>query len=341
MGLAESAILDISQGRRTGDLHPLSSLLGQVYHHLSSIKSNSGITGIPTFTDLDTLLSGLQKSDLIILAARPAMGKTSMALNIAQNAAAKEGKTVAIFSLEMPKEQLVQRMLCTAAEVDHSRARRGMISKGDMKNLKEHQEHLMHAQVYIDDTMSITVAEMRSKCRRLQREHGLDLVLIDYIQLMQGNPGRRMESRQLEVAEISRALKAMAKELNVPVLALSQLSRLAERSNEPPNLSHLRESGALEQDADVVLLLHRQRAEEGNRSEFSEEEQMKRGDRRGDQIDVIVAKHRNGPTGVANLVFIKEFTAFRDHTDSWLGPRDIDAPPPKNTAEQDIILMPD
>ncbi|MDO4733535.1 MAG: replicative DNA helicase [Bacillota bacterium] len=325
--LAERAVFEVSEGRRHGDFFALPELLSSTYIALSEMQNVGGVTGIPTFPDLDNqYLSGLHKSDLIILAARPGMGKTSMAINIAQNAAARHGKVVAVFSLEMPKEQLVQRMLCTEAEVDHSRARRGGISKDDFARLKKAVERLSSAQMYIDDTMSVSIGEMRSKLRKLKMERGLDLVVVDYIQLMQGGSGsRRAESRQLEVAEISRSLKAMAKELDIPVLALSQLSRLAERSNEPPNLSHLRESGALEQDADVVILLHQPKPAGEGDAPLNDEASMKQ-NTDGDKVEVIVAKHRNGPCGTAEMIFIKQYTAFRSNSERWIG--DKDAPPP-------------
>lgn len=324
--LAEKSVFEVSEGRRHGDFYALPDLLTATYMALSEMQSTGGVTGIPTFPDLDNpYLSGLHKSDLIILAARPGMGKTSMAINIAQNAASRYGKVVAVFSLEMPKEQLVQRMLCTEAEVDHARARRGGISKDDFSRLKKAVERLSKAQMYIDDTMSLTIGEMRSKLRKLKMEHGLDLVVVDYIQLMQGSgSSRRMESRQLEVAEISRSLKSMAKELDIPVLALSQLSRLAERSNEPPNLSHLRESGALEQDADVVILLHQPKPGGEGESPLDEEAKLKQNPD-GDKVQVIVAKHRNGPCGTADMIFIKQYTAFRGNSERWIG--DKDAPP--------------
>ena len=310
-----------------GELHPLSELLPEVYVLLSNIRASSGVTGVPTFGELDKLLSGLQKSDLVILAARPSVGKTSMAINIAQNAAARHGKVAAVFSLEMPKEQLVQRMLCTEAEVDQDKARKGMISKEDFRRLKAAVGSLSGAALYIDDTMRVTVGEMRSKCLKLKLERGLDLVVIDYIQLMQGG-NNRAENRQLEVAEISRSLKALAKELNVPVLALSQLARQAEK--EDPNLSHLRESGALEQDADVVLMLNRpKRPGEGGDEGGYDENEAKR-NRDGELIEVIVAKHRNGPTGTVELLFLKQFTAFRNPVSDWI--TEHEAPPEGGSA---------
>lgn len=326
--LAEKAVFDISQGRRRSDMHALSALLPEVYVLMSNIKEAGGVTGVPTFPDLDIqYLSGLQKGDLILLAARPGMGKTSMAINIAQQAAARYGKVAAVFSLEMPKEQLVQRMLCTEARVDHSLVQKGRASKGDFARLKKAVTALGSARLYIDDTMSITVTEMRSKCRKLKMEHGLDLVVVDYIQLMQSAPGRRIENRQLEVAEISRSLKGMAKELDVPVLALSQLSRQAESSKEAPGLAHLRESGALEQDADVVLMLHHPKQNENG--EGGEDWKQAKN---GDIVEVVVAKHRNGPTGTVKMVFIRQYTLFSALEQGWAG----DEPPPQ--AEE---IMPD
>ncbi len=325
--LAERSVFQIATDRRQGELHPLAELLPQVYVLMSEIKAAGGVTGIPTFNDLDKkYLSGLQKGDLILLAARPGCGKTSMAINIAQNAAARHGKVVAVFSLEMPKEQLVQRMLCTEAKVDHSRVRKGMASKSDFVRLKNGVSALSKAQIYIDDTMSVSASEMRSKCRKLKTERGLDLVVIDYIQLMQAAAGRKVENRQLEVAEISRSLKAMAKELDVPVLALSQLSRQAEIGKEAPGLAHLRESGALEQDADVVLMLYRQK-ENATGAETAEEDESWKKSGDGDQVEVIVAKHRNGPTGSVMMQFIKQYTLFADNAESWAG--DEEAPPPR------------
>jgi replicative DNA helicase len=324
--MAEKSVFDISQGRRRGDLHPLSDLLAEVYVMMSNIKAASGVTGVPTFTDLDVqYLSGLQNGDLILLAARPGMGKTSMAINIAQQAAARHGKVVAVFSLEMPKEQLVQRMLCTEARVDHSLVQKGRASKSDFTRLKKAVTYLGGAKLYIDDTMSVTVSEMRSKCRKLKMDQGLDLVVVDYIQLMQAGGGRKSENRQLEVAEISRSLKAMAKELNVPVLALSQLSRQAETGKEPPGLAHLRESGALEQDADVVLMLYQKKPEAGAEGEG---EQWKRS-KDGETVEVIVAKHRNGPTGSVDMVFIRQYTLFSDKVQEWAG---AEPPPPEAAA---------
>ncbi|MDO4582258.1 MAG: replicative DNA helicase [Bacillota bacterium] len=341
MEMAEQRVFQLSEGRRRSDFHSLPELVDPVFALMQQIKATNGVTGIPTFRDLDRMLSGLQKSDLIILAARPAVGKTSMALNIAQNAAVQHGKTVAIFSLEMPKEQLVQRMLCTEARVDQSLVRIGMASKQDFNKIDKKRKVLSKAQIYIDDSMYITVSEMRSKCRKLKLEQELDLIVIDYIQLMQGGSGRHNENRQQEVSDISRSLKAMAKELDVPVLALSQLSRQAvQRGVDAPNLSHLRESGALEQDADVVLILHQPKESADNSDDNAVA--VTWGGERSKIVKVNVAKHRNGPTGETQLLFMEGYTCFvdlaPDYQTSKPLPSDSSAPPP---AAADAGMEPD
>ena len=324
--LAERAIFDVGQGRRSENLYALRDLTQPVFDVMSQIKASKGVTGVPTFPDLDKhYLSGLQKGDLVLLAARPGVGKTSMGINIAQRATVEAGKIVAVFSLEMPKEQLVQRILCTQARVNHSLVRKGMASKQDLRRLAKAVNELSGAEMYINDTMKINISEIRSQCRKLKMDKGLDLIVIDYIQLMQSAPGRKIENRQLEVAEISRSLKAMAKELDVPVLALSQLSRMVEQKNEKPNLSHLRESGALEQDADVVLLLHRPRSSE-NEEEMDEEARLKK-NKSGDYVEIIIAKHRNGPTGELPMNFIREYTLFTDFAQDWVGDSGPTPPP--------------
>ena len=323
--MAEKSVFDISQEGRKGELVPLPQLLAGVYKSMSEISNTGGVTGVPTFGDLDNYyLAGLQKGDLIILAARPSCGKTSMAVNIAQNAAVRHNKTVAVFSLEMPKEQLVQRMLCTQAKVDHDNVRKGRASSEDFSRLARAVSEMSQARLYIDDSMSITPSGMRSKCRKLKMDVGLDLIVVDYIQLMQSSNRRHADNRQLEVAEFSRSLKEMAKDLNVPVLALSQLSRQAETSKEPPGLAHLRESGALEQDADVVLILHRPKTAEGEGQEGDDESW--KNNSQGEQIKLIIAKHRNGPIGEVDMLFVKQYTSFHDLTQSW--PEAKQAPPP-------------
>jgi replicative DNA helicase len=260
------------------------------------------ITGVPSgFTDLDEMMSGLQPSDLIIVAARPSMGKTSLVLNMAQHVGTRTDMTVGMFSLEMSKEQLFLRMLTAEARIDAHRLRGGFLGERDWGKLSQAIGTLSEAKIFIDDSPGIGVLEMRAKCRRLASEHGLNLVIIDYIQLMQGRG--RFENRTLEVASISRSLKGLAKELNVPIVVLSQLSRAPEsRSDHRPQLSDLRESGALEQDADVVIFIYR-------------EEQYADKDAPVDAqgvAELIIGKQRNGPTGVVKLAFIREFTRFEN-----------------------------
>ncbi len=261
------------------------------------------ITGVPTgFTDLDEMTSGLQRSDLVIVAARPSMGKTSLVLNIAQHIGTKTDMTVGIFSLEMSKEQLFLRMLTGEARIDAHRLRGGFLGERDWGRLSQAIGTLSEARIFIDDTPSIGVLEMRAKCRRLAVEHDLHLVIVDYIQLMQGRG--RFENRTLEVAAISRSLKGLAKELSVPIVVLSQLSRAPEsRSDHRPQLSDLRESGALEQDADVVIFIYR----EDQYADKSEPPPDSQG-----VAELIIGKQRNGPTGVVKLAFIREFTRFEN-----------------------------
>jgi len=315
MDRAEKTILRISNRKGGTDFVPIDEVVTATVDHIAKVlESKDPITGVATgFPDLDRLTAGLHPSDFIILAARPSMGKTALALNIAQNVAirgARQGeprKRVAFFSLEMSREQLVQRMLCAEAEVDAQRLRAGG-SDRDKDNsdlwgkLWVAADRLGESQMFIDDTPGLSIMEMRSKARRLQAEGGLDLVVIDYLQLMQGTTGRNnSDNRQQEVSEISRGLKALARELDVPVLALSQLSRSVEaRQVKKPMLSDLRESGSLEQDADIVMFLYR-----GDYYKAAEEAP--------DHItELIVAKHRNGPVGRINLFFKNECTKFRD-----------------------------
>ena len=261
------------------------------------------ITGVPTgFTDLDELTSGLQPSDLIIVAARPSMGKTSLVLNIAQHVGTKTDMTVGLFSLEMSKEQLFLRMLTAEARIDAHRLRGGFLGERDWGKLSQAVGTLSEAKIFIDDSPSIGVLEMRAKCRRLASEHGLHLVIVDYVQLMQGRG--RFENRTLEVASISRSLKGLAKELNVPIVVLSQLSRAPEsRSDHRPQLSDLRESGALEQDADLVIFIYREDLY-ANKNEPAADSQG--------VAELIIGKQRNGPIGVVKLAFIREFTRFEN-----------------------------
>ena len=295
---AEREIFAIAEDRVHAGFVPLADLVDGGITAIEQLQAHKGlVTGIPTgFDDIDSLTAGLQPADLIIVAARPSMGKTAFVLNVAQHVGTKTDKTVGFFSLEMAKEQLFLRMLTTEAEVDAHRLRTGLLSDDDYARLSPAMERLSNARVHIDDTAGIGVLEMRAKSRRLQAEHGLDLVIIDYIQLMQGRG--RFENRTQELASISRALKGLAKELGVPVVALSQLSRAPEsRGDRRPQLSDLRESGALEQDADVVMFIFRE--------EMYDEKPENAG-----IAEIIIGKQRNGPTGTVRLAFLKQQTRF-------------------------------
>lgn len=298
---AEKMMLEVSNRRGGQDFVSVKSIIFDVFDKVSELyASKGGITGLPTgFKDLDKLTSGLQPSDLILIAARPSMGKTAFVLNIAQHVAVRDKKAVAFFSLEMSKEQLVQRMLCAEAPIDAQRLRNGELDDNGWKNLVNVADRLAGAPIFIDDTAGITIMEMRSKARRLKIEHDLKLIIIDYLQLMQGSSGnKRSENRQQEISEISRSLKALARELKVPVIALSQLSRGVEsRQVKKPMLSDLRESGSLEQDADIVAFLYRE--------DYYDLETDRK-----NITDVIVAKHRNGPVDSVQLYFHKNFTKF-------------------------------
>lgn len=296
---AERLVLDISKQRQRNDVTRVDEIVPTNLEKIEeAAKQEDEITGIPSgFIDLDHMTNGWQRSDLIILAARPAMGKTALCLNMAANAAIDYHYPVAIFSLEMSKEQLVMRMLAAAARIDQKRLRTGQLNPDEWGAFLQKIGPLTSAPIYIDDTPAITIRDLRAKARRLQsREGDLGLILVDYLQLMGGSGNS--ENRQQEVSEISRSLKALARELNVPIIALSQLSRTVEQTKDKrPQLSHLRESGSLEQDADIVLFIHRE--------EYYNEDT----DRRG-IADVIIAKHRNGPTGTVELAFQNELTRF-------------------------------
>ena len=299
---AEAELFAVSQKRIDSGFHKLDSLLHEAYDRLDYLHAHRGeISGVRTgFTDLDSLTTGLQKSDLVILAARPSVGKTSLALNIAEHAAVKEKKSVGVFSLEMSKEQLVLRLLSSVANIDSQRLRSGFLEEMDFARIAPAMNALSEAPLYIDDTPSISTMELRTKARRLQAEAGLDLVIVDYLQLMQATTTNRDANRVQEVSEISRGLKALARELSVPVLALSQLSRQPEMRNEnEPRLSDLRESGAIEQDADLVMFLYREKDKGGDDGESD-----------GEVIHLKLAKHRNGPTGGVELWFKKSQTRF-------------------------------
>lgn len=298
MDEAEKMILELTARKSAGVLASIREILEEIFRYIEERYKNRGkISGVATgFYDLDRLLCGLQPGDLIIIAGRPAMGKTSLGLTIAHQVALQHQIPVAIFSLEMSRVQLVQRMLCAEAMVDQQKVRSGYLTEEDWVRLTKAATRLAKAPLYIDDTPVLSPRELRAKARRLQQEVGLGLIVIDYLQLMQAN--RRAENRQQEIAEISRSLKSIAKDLNVPVLALAQLSRQVEqRADKKPIMADLRESGALEQDADVVMFIYR--------DEYYRPETEKRG-----IAEIIVAKQRNGPTGLVELAFIKEFTRF-------------------------------
>jgi replicative DNA helicase len=299
---AEQELFAVSQKRVASGFSALRSLLHSAYDRLDYLHQHKGeVSGIRTgFSDLDAMTTGLQKSDLIILAARPSIGKTSLALNFAEHAAVKEGKTVGIFSLEMSKEQLVLRLLSSVAGIDSQRLRTGFLEEMDFTRLAPAMNTLSEAPIFIDDTPNITTMELRTKARRLQAESGLDLIIVDYLQLMQGSASNKDANRVQEVAEISRGLKALARELQVPVISLSQLSRQAEmRESREPRLSDLRESGSIEQDADLVMFLWREKERGPDEVESD-----------GEIVKLKLAKHRNGPTGEATLWFKKRQTRF-------------------------------
>lgn len=297
---AEQLIFAINQAREHRDLRHLRPVMEEVVDHLEHLQASRGeLLGVPSgLRDLDAILGGLQKSDLIIVAARPGMGKTSLALTIALNAALQFRKHVAFFSLEMSAEQLAQRLLSMLAHIDSQKLRLGQISERDWQRLVDAAATLAETDFYVDDTPAATVMEIRSKARRLHAEMRVDLVVVDYLQLMQG--GTRVENRVQEISFISRSLKALAREMNVPLIALSQLSRSVEqRHDKHPLLSDLRESGSIEQDADVVLFLYR-------------EDYYKEDSPRENIAEVVVAKHRHGPTGKIEVYFDKQHTRFSD-----------------------------
>jgi replicative DNA helicase len=295
---AERRISELTNEKVTRGFTPIKDVLLTTFERLEFLYSNKGgVTGVPSgYPDLDKMTSGFQKSDLIIVAARPSVGKTAFSLNIAQNVAVRAGLPVAIFSLEMAKEQLVSRVLCAEANIDAGRMRTGFLEDDDWPKLTMAVSTLAEAPIFIDDTPGVTVADIRAKSRRLQQEQGLGLILIDYMQLIQGRG--RGDNRQQEISEISRTLKLIARELNVPVIALSQLSRSVEqRQDKRPMLSDLRESGSIEQDADIVAFLYR--------DDYYDPESERK-----NIIEIIIAKQRNGPTGKVELVFLKNYNKF-------------------------------
>ena len=295
---AEKKVFKLSQNRNTGEIVPIRQVVFNAMAKIeSAAKSKGTVTGIPTgFLDLDRRTAGLQPSDLILIAARPSMGKTAFVLNIAQHVAFKQNMAVAIFSLEMSKEQLVNRMFSLESKVDAQNLRTGQLSEADWEKLIESAGTIAQSHLIIDDTPGISIAEMRSKCRKFKMDHDLKLIIIDYLQLMSGSG--RSESRQQEISEISRSLKALARELSVPVIALSQLSRAVEqRPDHRPMMSDLRESGAIEQDADVVMFIYR-------------DDYYNKATEKPGVAEIIVAKQRNGPIGTDELVWLPQYTQF-------------------------------
>jgi replicative DNA helicase len=312
IGAAEQDLLNVSQKGLSGGFQSLEQIVAHSFGSIDNLyKQSREVTGLATdFYELDRMTSGLQKGELIIVAARPSMGKTAFAINMAQNAAVNHQATVAVFSLEMSKESLLRRMLASQAWVDQRNLQTGFIRKEDHDKLQRALGDLVESRMYIDDTAGISLAEMRAKARRLkQTKGGLDLVVVDYLQLMSATlpsaGGKRYENRTQEVSAISRGLKALAKELDVPVVALSQLSRASERRGDEkrPLLSDLRESGSIEQDADVVAFIHRE-------AYYNRDEEMSESDKA--KSEIIISKQRNGPTGTVYLNFISKFTRFEN-----------------------------
>ena len=313
LDMAERSIFEISEKRTKRSFYSIKEIVKSSFDSIEKLFEKPGmVTGVETgFRDLDQITSGLQPSDLIIIAARPSMGKTSLALDIARFAACKRNVPTAIFSLEMSKEQLGMRMLCSEARVSSVKLRTGFLATSDWPNLTAAAGRVSEAPIFIDDSPQLSTLDVRARSRRLKSEHSLGLIIIDYLQLMHGS--RKIESRQLEISEISRGLKGLAKELNVPIIALSQLSRAVEsRTDKRPLLSDLRESGSIEQDADVVAFIYR--------DEVYEKETTKAG-----IAEILIRKQRNGPTGEVELAFLKEYTRFENlaHHDDGLEP-----PPP-------------
>ena len=315
LGDAEARLLEVSEKGITSGLEPLDKIVADSFGSIDNLyKQSREITGLAThLIDFDRMTSGLQKGELIIIAARPSMGKTALAINIAQNAAVTGKATVAVFSLEMSKESLLRRMLASQARVDQRKLQTGFLGREDQGKLQHALEQLVESKLFIDDTAGISLSEMRAKARRLkQMSGGLDLIVVDYLQLMSATVpsagGKRYENRTQEVSAISRGLKALSKELHVPVIALSQLSRSSERRGDDkrPMLSDLRESGAIEQDADVVCFIHRE-------AYYNRDEEMAEADKA--KSEIILAKQRNGPTGTVILHFISRFTTF-DNADT-------------------------
>lgn len=296
---AEKKMLEVANRKNAGDFKHVKDVLVQTFDNIEQLQSRDGdVTGIPTgFRDLDSMTAGFQRNDLIIVAARPSVGKTAFALNVAQSVAVKARENVAIFSLEMGADQLVMRMLCAEGNIDAQRLRTGALEPEDWRKLTMAMGSLSNSGIFIDDSPGVRMTDIRAKCRRLAKENGLGMILIDYLQLILGS-GKPGENRQQEVSEISRSLKGLARELKVPVIALSQLSRgVEQRQDKRPMMSDLRESGSIEQDADIVAFLYRD-------DYYDKESESK------DIIEIIIAKQRNGPTGTVSLAFRKEYNKF-------------------------------
>ena len=301
---AEQKILEVATRKASQDFQPIKEIIFSTLDKIDEMhKSKGGITGISTgFTNLDKLTGGFQRSDLILIAARPSMGKTAFVLNVAQHMATRDRKSVVIFSLEMPKEQLAMRMMCAEGLIDSQHLRTGAMSNDEWSKLVDASDRLSGSTMFIDDTANVTAIELRNKARRISKEFGLDCIIIDYLQLMDGGAHSRIDNRQQQISDISRSLKGLARELRVPVIALSQLSRGPEsRTNRRPMLSDLRESGSLEQDADLVAFLYR--------DDYYNPESEKK-----NITELLIAKNRNGPTETVELYFHKNFTRFTDYT---------------------------
>ena len=297
---AEKQIMEVASRKNAGAFHDIKDVLVRTYDNIELLHHQKGeVTGIPSgFVELDRMTAGFQRNDLIIVAARPSVGKTAFALNIAQNVGRVTGENVAVFSLEMGAEQLVMRMLCAEGNINAQNLRTGALTDEDWRKLTMAMGSLSNSGIFIDDTPGIRISEIRSKCRRLKQEHGLGMILIDYLQLIQGSGRSSQENRQQEVSEISRSLKGLARELEVPVIALSQLSRgVEQRQDKRPIMSDIRESGSIEQDADIVAFLYRD-------DYYDQESENK------NIIEIIIAKQRNGPTGTVQLAFVKEYNKF-------------------------------
>ncbi len=299
---AEQSIFSVTNKRITGAASSLKDLVTEVYELIEK-RDGAQVTGLPTsYNELDDMTCGLQDGEMIIIAGRPSMGKTAFALNIAEHVALHEKKPVAIFSLEMGKQQLAERLLCSNSKMDSQNVRRGLLGDDDFQELVRTCSMLSEAPIYIDDTPGLTPLQLRAKARRLKSQYDIQMMVVDYLQLMSGS-GSSKESRQQEITEISRQLKAVARELNIPAIVLSQLNRAAEnREDHKPRMSDLRESGSIEQDADVIMLLHREDYYRRNEPDFQPT----------NKAQVIIAKQRNGPTGVVELMFIEEHTRFEN-----------------------------